>query len=550
MSRIGWVSARRRLVPGCVAVLLLAGGCAGSGEPAPVDGPTTAERLTIAVPAAVGGPLNVFVNFQEQVSELVYDKLLAPSPYVAEPQPWLASEVRMVDPSTWEVTVRDDVRWHDGVPFTAEDVAFTFRYAREAPTGRFTHHINEIPDVTSVEVLGTDRVRFTCGFACPDLGPVTLADLPILPEHVWSQVPPAQAKNNNALPVGTGPYRLVEFDPTNGYRFEANPDYFSGAPTVGELVMPIIADPSATFTALRAGEIDAAFRPVSPELIDEFSRSSDVGMIQTRPLQFPELRLNFERAPFDEPRLRHALSLALDRQELLDTVYLGQGRLADKGYPHPDSPWTDPTLSTPSDPDRARALLDELGHVDADGDGVREGPSGPLRFTIAAAGSEPTQVRAAEIVAEQLAEVGIAATARGMDAGSFADLSTSRDFDMYVNTITAHGVADPTQFIMSHRSGYLWDAPEIPYPEWDALFERWKATSTVADRRDVAFEMQRMFNEQPTSIPLYYPDEYWAFRPEAFAGWAESPGFGIVHKWSLLPREVAQRANAIVDGGS
>ena len=163
---------------------------------------------------------------------------------------------------------------------------------------------------------------------------------------------------------------------------------------------------------------------------------------------------------------------------------------------------------------------------------------------------EPTQVRAAEIVAEELGEVGIAATAQGLDAGSFADLSTSRDFDLQVSSITAHGVADPTQFIMSHRSGYLWDAPELPYPQWDALFDRWKATTTVEARREVAFEMQRMFNEQPTSIPLYYPDEYWAFRPEAFAGWAESPGFGIVHKWSLLPRDVAVRAGAIVVPGS
>jgi peptide/nickel transport system substrate-binding protein len=540
---------RRRLVPAVLAAALVIAGCGGGTETDAAEAPASADRLTIAVPAAIGGPLNVFVSFQEQVSELVYDKLLAPSPYVDEPQPWLANEVTMVDPSTWEVTLRDGVRWHDGEPFTAEDVAFTFHYAHQAPTGRFTHHINEIPDVSSVEVLDPHKVRFTCAFPCPDLGPVTLADLPILPEHVWSQVPPDQAKQHTALPVGTGPYKLVEFDQTAGYRFEANPDYFAGAPVVRELAMPIIADPSATFTALRTGEIDAAFRPVSPELIEQFRESSDIGMIQTPPLRFPELRVNFKHVPFDNPRFRQALSLALDRKELLDTVFLGQGRVADKGYPHPDSPWTDPTLSTPSDQARAATMLDELGFVDGDGDGAREGPAGPLRYTVVAQGGEPTQVRAAELVAEQLTEVGIAATPQGLDAGSFSDLSSSGNWDLQVSSITAHGVADPTQFIMSHRSGYLWDAPEIPYAEWDALFERWKATTTVEDRRTVAFEMQRMFNNQPTSLPLYYPDEYWAFRADTFSGWAESPGFGIVHKWSLLPREVAQQAKAIVDAG-
>ncbi|MGI9003101.1 MAG: ABC transporter substrate-binding protein [Pseudonocardia sp.] len=541
----------RRVVSALVAAGLLASSCAGGDTAGSgvLEGPTSADRLTIAVPAEIGGPLNVFVQFREQVSELVYDKLLAPSPYVDEPQPWLASEVRMLDPSTWEVTIRDGVTWHDGQPFTAEDVAFTFSYARDAPTGRFTHHINEIPDISSVELLDADTLRFTCAFACPDLGPVTLADLPILPAHIWSQVPPDQAKSYAELPVGTGPYRLADFDPITGYRFEANPGYFAGAPVVRELVMPIISDPSATFTALRSGEIDAAFRPLSPELIEQFSATPDVGVIQTQPLQFPELRLNFRRAPFDQPRFRQALSLAVDRQELLDTVFLGQGRIADRGYPHPDSPWTDPTLSTPSDAVRAAALLDELGFTDRDGDGVRDGPAGPLRYTIAAPGAEPVAVRAAEIVAEQLGAVGIAATAQGLDAGSYADLSTSRDYDLLLGSITAHGTADPTQFIMSHRSGYLWDAPEIPYPEWDTLFEQWKAAATVTDRRDVAFAMQQLFNRQPTSIPLFYPDEFWAFRPDAFAGWVESPGFGIVHKWSLLPREVARDARAIVEAG-
>ncbi|MGH9182299.1 MAG: ABC transporter substrate-binding protein [Acidimicrobiales bacterium] len=537
----------RRALGVVAAAAVVAGACASPSKPAgeaePAAGPTRPTRLTVGVPLDVG-PLNIFVSNDSALNELVYDQLLAPSPYVEEPQPWLAESIEAVDPSTWELTLRDDVVWHDGEPFTADDVRFTMEYFKVAPSGTFTHHVSEVPTISQVEVLGEHAVRLSCGFPCPDLGRVTLAFIPILPEHVWKDV--TEQTKRTDLPVGTGPYRLVSYSATGGYRFEANEDYFGGRPQVAELVMPIIEDPSATFTALRTGEIDAAARRVAPELLEDFSRRDDIEVVKTSPLQFLELRLNYQRAPFDVPELRHALSLAVDRRELLDSVLLGQGRPATQGYPHPDSPWTKPDLSTPFDREEAISVLDGLGYDDGDGDGVREASDGrPLAFTVKVNGAEPTHVRAAQLVAEHLEAVGVGLDVVTLDAGAVADLFKSRDFDMAVSTIGAHGVADPTQFIMSHRSGYLWDAPEIAYPEWDALFEEWRATTTIETRTPVLFRMQELFNRQPTSIPLVYPDEHWAFRPAAFDGWVESPSYGIVHKWSFLPKEAGRRVNAI-----
>ncbi|HEV8114661.1 MAG TPA: ABC transporter substrate-binding protein, partial [Acidimicrobiales bacterium] len=195
-------------------------------------------RLTIAV-SQDRGPVNIFAGIDDRLAELVYDKLLAPSPYVAEPKPWLAEEVRQVDPSTVDARIRQGVLWHDGVPFTADDVKFSFEYYKKAVTGRFTHHVSDVPTVASVEVADS-TVRFRCASPCPDLASITLADLPIIPRHRWESVPPAEAKMVTELPVGTGPYKLTSYSPTAGYRFEANPAYFAGAPTVGELVMPVI----------------------------------------------------------------------------------------------------------------------------------------------------------------------------------------------------------------------------------------------------------------------------------------------------------------------
>lgn len=541
---VGTAARHRRALRlgGLLAALVLTGSACASG---PTQGPGQGapEQLRIAVQQDFG-PLNIFAQHEEWLTYLVYDKLLAPSPYVDKPQPWLATGVRKNNPSTWTASLREDVTWHDGKSFTAADVAFTVRYFKTAESGRWTHHVTEVPEIARVEVLGKHRVRFHCAYPCPNLGSITLADLPILPEHVWKGV--QEPTKRTKLPVGTGPYRLVSYDPTSGYRFEANRDYFAASPVVDTLVMPIIEDPSATFTALRTGEIDTAARPVPPELVGQFQRSDAIEVAGITPLRFPELRVNFERTPFGKARFRRALSFAADRRELAETVWLGQGRPANKGYPHPASPWTNPKLRTVHQPGKARTLLDRLEFTDRNGDGVRETPSGePLAFSLKVAGTEPTYVRAAQLLAEQFRAVGIKITVRKLDPGSIGNLFESRNFDLYINQITAHGVASPTQFIMSHFSGYLWNLPETPYPEFRALLQKWKNATTVEARTRLLFRMQELFNRQPTAIPLHYPAGHVAFRSGAYGKWAESPGYGIVHKWSLLPRQVARNANAI-----
>ncbi|MGH9152994.1 MAG: ABC transporter substrate-binding protein [Acidimicrobiales bacterium] len=205
------------------------------------------DRLTIAVDQD-RGPLNVFVDADPRLLELVYDTLLSPSPYVGDGRPWLADQIRQVDPRTWEARVRQDVTWHDGRPFTADDVAFTFQYFKTAPpVGSWTHHVNDVPTIETSEVVAPDTVRLTCAFPCPDLGPITLAYVPMLPRHLFEGV--AKPAEYTGLPVGTGPYRLVDYSATGGYRFTANESYFAGAPLVRELVMPIVPNVNATFTA-------------------------------------------------------------------------------------------------------------------------------------------------------------------------------------------------------------------------------------------------------------------------------------------------------------
>ena len=216
-----------------LALLALAIGCAPKGDAEPH------AKLVIAIPRDVG-PINPYIGATDAMVGLIYDKLIEPSPHELAQRMGLAETVTQIDSVTWTVTVRDGVRWHDSVPFTAEDVAFTYVYYRDGPPTRHAHHVSAVPRIDSITVTDVRTVRFVCGYPCPTLARVTFADLPILPKHIWNGV--TEPRKLSALPIGTGPFRLTEYRPDQLYRFTANDDYYAGRPRVAELEMPVIPD--------------------------------------------------------------------------------------------------------------------------------------------------------------------------------------------------------------------------------------------------------------------------------------------------------------------
>ena len=525
--------------------MLMLGACGEENAVTGEEAAASADRvdnLTIGLHTDVG-PLNIYTGNLDWMTDLVYDKLFSPSPYVDEPIPWLAESAEQLDDKTWTVKIRSGIKWHDGEEFTAEDVKFTYEYFRDGPANRHTHHVSEVPkiDVIEIEESG-DSIRFECAYACPSLATITFADLPILPEHIWSEV--QNPRKFTDLAVGTGPYELTDYQSDQSYQFEANDDYFMGTPTVGALTMPIIKDSTAMFNALRSGEIDASSRTVPAELVSSFAAEKSLKLAETSALSIVQFGVNYEMAPFNEGEFRNALSLAVDGQSIVDTILLGQGKAGDKGYPHPASPWTNPELSTPFDLTEASKAFDKLGYKDVDGDSYRETPDGKeMIFAIKVSAGEPIYVRTAELLVEQMKQAGLHFEVKAVDATTYAADIAEDNFESYVSLIGPHGVADPDQFIMSHKSGYLW-SKEIDYPEMDKLTSDWMAASTIDARKDISFEMQELYNSQPTAIALYYPQEIFAYNSAVFDQYVESLGYGIINKYSFLPEDTQQAVSA------
>lgn len=516
--------------------------------------PERVERLTIATEADKGNVTPYSFRpppgIHSEMVGLVYDTLFLDA-YTDEPIPWLATKATSDEESrVWTVKLRDDVTWHDDEKFTAEDVAFTYDYYREGPPNRYSHHASDVPVTESVEAVDDTTVEFTCAQPCPTLDLVTLADLPILPEHIWSEVEDPMTYTD--LPVGTGPYTLEEHEEDQSYRFEANEDYFMGPPVAEEIVMPVVPDPQSMFLSLQSGQVDSVTLPIPPELQKKLKKNEEVELAEASRFTSVFYIFNRERPPLDQPEFRKALDLAIDREELVETVLLGNGRPGSPSFMHPDSVWFR-EQEADFDPDQAREMLDEAGISDSDNDGVREYEGEPVRLAVIVPANAPQPIRTAELVAGQLEEIGVELEVQSLDPGTLSQRQNSGEFDISSFTGVPHLLGDPDQMIESLRSLLVYEDPR--YEELEA---EWFETTTIEDRREALFEIQKLFVEDPPALTLYYPDTTFAYRPEAYDGWIPVDGHGIFHKWSLLPeswemlgveRAAAQSAPSDGDAG-
>ncbi len=489
---------------------------------------------------------------------LVYDSLFW-SQVRQDPEPWLAESAEPnADFTEWTVTLRDGVTWHDGQPLTAQDVKFTFDYYQQqaGASGRYAHHVSDVPQFRSAEVLDERTVRLSYVAPAPQFRVMPGADLPILPQHIWESVTDPKTQSTG-LPVGSGPYKLVEIVPDQLYRFEANADYFKGRPTVDALELPIVKDPSAAFSALRTGEVSSAALSVPGELLDQFADNPDIALASSTRFESTQINFNARKAPLNDPRLRKAISMATDRQALVDTVLLGHGRPGLASYLHPDSPWSVRDTDAEYDPQAAGRLLDAAGYAMGP-DGVRVAPgAGPLQFSLLVSSFAPQDIRAGQLIAQQLAPLGVRFQVEALDPATLRERRSAEPgqvpgYDAYFATLEAHGHVDPDALYYFFHSpgpkGFGASITGYTDPEFDALAE--SAISADDDRRkELIGQMQQILAADVPSMALWYRDGDWAYRPADYDGWVTDPGQGILTKRSFLPEYVKQARADRAAGG-
>jgi peptide/nickel transport system substrate-binding protein len=517
--RLPSIAGDRRPVVAALAVLGAVAVLAGSPSPSRAS----VARVRIPFPQADGTLTPYTFELGYPLVMLVYDSLMWRDAR-GVPQPWLARTVRRSG-DTVVVRLRHGVRWQDGVPLTAADVVFTYRYIATHPNPRFTP---ELADLVDVEQTGPDTVVFR--LRSPSLGfeDQPLSDVPIIPQHVWQGLS-ADRLAPPGLPVGSGPYRLVSYSEKSGYRFIANARYFRGTPAVREIDVPIIHDAQATFDALASGTIDAVPVELTPDDVNQVSRDLGVRVVTGDTYTGTVLMLNTAAPPFNDPSIRHAVAEALNQDAISGALGGIEGRQlvisADRGLLDPASAWAPGHALRSYAPDAARVKLAEQG----------EPP-----IVVLAPNNDPLRLAAGQEVVRALVAVGARAT---LDPVTPASLNRDVGVNGYAPNFqaaiwtTPDLASDDPSFLSAlfgpplrnplNYSGYS-------SPAFDSLAAAVEAAPTpTARRRAVDDELALLARDAP-AIPLFFTHGAFAYRPGVFDGWVYVKGTGILDKQSFL----------------
>ncbi|HVL93509.1 MAG TPA: ABC transporter substrate-binding protein [Acidimicrobiales bacterium] len=503
---------------------------ASTGAPAPSPGPAVrAELVRLPFPQDDGSLTPYTFELGYHLMTLVYDTLLWRDAD-GQPRPWLARSVTPnADGRQLTIRLNEGARWHDGGPVTADDVAFTFRYMADRPHARFTPALRE---VERVDVFDPATLVVSLRRASPGFLDQPLADMPILPAHLWRDLPAGKAAPDG-LAVGSGPYRMASYEPGQGWQFEADPAYFRGRPAVQALEVPVIRNLEGTLAAFEQRRVDVVTASLPA------SAAERVRKLGTRVAGGPSylgtvLLLNTRRAPFDRQEARRAVAAALDPVQLARAV--GNAVPATSGYVHPASAWAVP------DPG-GRA-----GRPGASTDAL------PPTIRVMAPDNDPVKLEAGREVVQALTRLGSGATlvtvSRDELKRAVGEDGSPPAFEAAIWSAPPLASYDPgflAQLFGSDPRDARTNLTGYTSPAFDAAAARMAGTTDDAARRAAVADALAVLATDAPAVPLLFADGAFAYRPAVYDGWVYVKGTGIIDKRSFV--EPAPPAAAAADDG-
>lgn len=513
LARIWEISRRMLLVWGCFALISCPacsrpqGESETPGRPAESGLPCYGDTL---IAGSIGEPSNLIPILasdspSHEVAGLVYNGLVKYDKdlkLVGD-----LAESFEVSKSGLVITfhLRKGVRWHDGQPFTATDVIFTYKTMVNPLTP--TAYAEDFLQVEKAEV--PDPYTFRVTYKKPFAPALASWGISILPGHLLEgrdimKSPLARH------PVGTGPFIFKEWKAGEKVVLTYNPDYFEGRSYIDRYIYRIIPDSSTMFMELKAGGIDnMGLTPLQYARQTEYRKfKENFNKYRYPAFAYTYLGFNLEDNRFKDRRVRQAISYAIDRGEIIEGVLLGLGQEASGPYKPGTWAYNPNVKRYPYDPGKARELLQEAGWRDTDGDGILDKDGIPFRFTIITNQGNDIRARTAEIIQHRLKEIGIDVKIRIIEWAAFIkEFIEKKAFEATILgwTITQ----DPDIYDVWHSSktkpGEL-NFVSYRNTEIDALLERGRRTFRQEERRKIYWRIQEILAEEVPYVFLYVPD--------------------------------------------
>ena len=508
-----------RRLGAAVILLALAAGCNGEaggppGEGKPSGAITPAYGDT-RIEASIGNVSSLIPNVtsdaaSHEVGDFMYNGLVTLGRDLEVTGDLAKSWTFSKDCLTLDFKLEQGVRWHDGQPFTADDVVFTWETTMNAKTP--SPYKSDFLDVDRVEARGPHEVRIS--YKRPYAKALLSWAVPMLPRHLlerWVRDGKLrEAPQNWTAPIGTGPYRFKEMKSGEKVVVVANPDYFKGRPPISRIVYRIIPSQATIFLELKAKGVDvAALTALQYKRQTEYPAFEKAyNKYRYAGAGYTYFGFNLKDKRFADRRVRRAFAHAINKQELLDGVVLGLGRRATG--PFRPGTWADnpEVKGVPYDPKRAQALLAEAGWRERNADGLLVKDGVPFTFELLTNQGNDERKKIAEIIQASLREVGVGVDIRVLEwAALLKEHIKKRNFD---SIVLGWGTgADPDQYVVWHSSqSGPDDLNHISYanPEVDALLEAGRSSCVQAERVRYYHRLHQVLADDQPLVFLYWRD--------------------------------------------
>jgi peptide/nickel transport system substrate-binding protein len=440
------------------------------------------------------------------INKVIFSALVRPDENL-QPVPDLAqSWTTSTDGLQYTFTLKPGVKWHDGEPFSAHDVKFTFDQVIDVKSGSRLR--SDFAAVAGIDVIDSLTVRFRLKAPFAPFLALLGYNAGILPAHKFRDRKLTDATDfSRSAPVGTGPFRVVQAAAGSAIVLERSPFYHGDAPALDQVIFRIVPDVNAQVAQLLAGELDIV--PIEPANLPSVERAAGVTVLRNPIVQHVYVGFNQERAFFKPALVRQALDLAVNRRAIVDGVLKGAADLPRGTIPMVLSTFFDGSLPAPAyHPDSARALLARAGWRADDRQMLRDASGKPFAFTLLVDKGNPTREQSALAVQQDLRRIGIDVSIETLE---FATLVRDRVLPGKYDAVLIWWTTppDPDQYAF-YATGQ--DNNHVRYSNRlvDSLLAAGRATLDSAMRHDLYVRFQREELVDPPVLVLFYPRELLA----------------------------------------